>query len=452
MAAGLSLYRTGTAIGGALAERLLRPFGSAEGALRGGFQAAPPESKVAAGSIWVHGASIGEVGMARTWIDALIGKGERPPLYLTTRTPAGLAWARAELRGRAAASFAPHDFPRTVAARFDAASPRRLDLIETELWPNLMLEARRRGLPVVLVSATVSARTADRLRTFGFAGQSLFGSGVYALPQSQTYAERFLGLGVAPSRIRVIGDLKARAAVRKGEHAARFGSRPALVFGSLRPGEEGTARRLAERLESLRDRAGAMGAPREARRSIAPDFEGRSRALLVVAPRHREGELGVKATFRSTPFELVVRDDGSREHQSVGAWIDDVSRRPGPRVAVLATKGELAAAYEHAWGAVVGGTFSRFGGHNVWEPAARGCPVLVGPFHDHVAAAVEAVVQAGGGAVARDGAEQAAVLVEEWMSDPRLEQLGRLAEGAVSGAAGAAERGLRALEEWGVSR
>jgi hypothetical protein len=122
----------------------------------------------------------------------------------------------------------------------------------------------------------------------------------------------------------------------------------------------------------------------------------------VIAPRHADGEARVRAAFGPSRFDLVVRDDADRGADVI-SWIDEVSRRPAPRVALLATRGELERAYRMAWGALVGGTFAPFGGHNVWEPGARGCPVVVGPYHDQVSTAVEAIVREGGGEVASGG-------------------------------------------------
>lgn len=451
MTLGLAIYRTGASMAGSLAGTILARRGGAESFLSAGFRGTTPEALAAAGSIWVHAASLGEVGMARTWIQALLRAGAQTPVHLTTRTPAGLSRARTELGPCAAASFAPHDVPRIVSERFEAARPRRLDLIETELWPNLIFEARTRGVPVALVSATVSERTARRLLRLGLAGRDLFGAGVYALPQTELHAARFESLGIGRDRIRVIGDLKAMPSDRRPEPLPAFESRPALVYGSFRPGEERTARRLADLLESHRDKDEG-GVAHGARRSVAPAYEGRSRALLVIAPRHRDGMERLRVTFRRAPFELVVRDDETRGTESVAAWIDRASAKGGPRVAVLATRGELPAAYEHAWGAVIGGTFAPYGGHNVWEPAARGCPVLVGPYREGVAAAVESVIGAGGGSIAEGGVGEAAAIVERWLTDPDLEQVGLRAQRAVDGAAGAADRGIGALADWGVAR
>src|SRR5262249_42326221 len=154
--------------------------------------------------------------------------------------------------------------------------------------------------------------------------------------------------------------------------------------------------------------------------------------------------------FRGSGFEVVTREETSREPGGVSAWIEEVSRFTGRRVALLATRGELAAAYGCAWGAVIGGTFAPFGGHNVWEAAAAGAPVLVGPHQGEVSTAVEAVLHEGGGVIATDTGRHLSTIVQGWLEDEDLEQRGASAARAVSGAAGAARRALEAVRDWGL--
>lgn len=449
MGLGLGAYRAFTTLLDPLADTLGR-FGRSDGVWREGFRWGGPEAERAAGSVWIHAASMGEVGAARPWVEALAAGGYRPPFLFTTRTRTGLSRARGELGDRVSARLAPHDLPRLLGRFLETACPWRLDVIETELWPNLILEARARSIPVLLVSATVSERSTALLQTLGVAGAALLGSDVYALPQTERHAARFASLGVPRDRIRVVGDLKADAVPASRGMPIPFAARPALVFGSLRPGEEHVARALAESLES--HRAG-WGREREAWASesrIQDPFEGRNRGLLVIAPRHAEGERRTRAAFRGSGFEIVTRDETSRAPAGVTAWIEETSRMEGRRVALLATRGELAAAYGCAWGAVIGGTFAPFGGHNVWEAAAAGAPVLVGPHHGEVSTAVEAVLREGGGVIATDTGRHLATIVRGWLEDEDLEQRGVSAARAVSGAAGTARRALDAVRDWGL--
>ncbi len=449
MGLGLWMYRASTSLAEAALGGLLAKIGPRGGTWRAGFERGGRDVEWIAGSVWIHAASMGEVGAARAWTEALLGAGYRAPILLSTRTRAGLERARADLGDRVVVRIAPHDFPRCVRSVLDTACPWRLDLIETELWPNLIVEARRRSVAVILVGATVSDRTAGRLRALGIAGPDFLGEGVYALPQTETHAARLETLGVPKARIRVIGDLKAD---RPGpDHLPPFHSRPALVFGSLRPGEEGVARLLARALEAHRARFGAPRAEWAAGRAEADEFEGRSRAVLVIAPRHPEGVARVRAAFRWSGFEVHERTASDPARAPVADWIEELSRRSGPRVGLLATRGELTSAYEGAWGAVVGGTFVSRGGHNVWEPAVRGCPVIVGPSHGEVAAAVEAIVREGGGVVASGGGHHLRRILDGWLMDRDLERRGASAARAVAKGSGAAGRALAALDAWGLT-
>jgi 3-deoxy-D-manno-octulosonic-acid transferase len=444
---GLQAYRAVTT----LLDPLTGPLGRVGGeAWRAGFRGSSPETERAAGSVWIHAASIGEVGAAGPWVRALLDGGYRPPLLFTTRTRPGLDRARSALGEAVAARIAPHDLPGLVGDFLNAACPWRLDLIETELWPNLLLEARHRSIPVLFVGGTVSERSARLLGDFGVAGPHLLGEGVFALPQTERHAERFQSLGVPPERIRVIGDLKADVHAEPGRQRAPFRLRPALVFGSLRPGEERVARTLADAIEGYLVGYGRERLQWAERAGVNDPFQGRSRALLVVAPRHRKGEQRIRAAFRGSGFQLLVRDEASRRGSGIAEWIDRAASHAGLRVALLATKGELPAAYESAWGAVVGGTFAPYGGHNVWEPAAADCPVIVGPHHGEVSTAVEALLREGAAIVATDGGEHLKRIVEAWLRNEELEEWARSAARAVSRAVGAASRGMDAIGEWGL--
>jgi 3-deoxy-D-manno-octulosonic-acid transferase len=437
MGLGLSIYRGVTWSLGVVLPAAAG-LGREGGVWRGALTGAGEEGTRAAGGIWVHAASMGEVGAARRWVDALIDSGARPPLLLTTRTRSGLARARRELAGRVEARIAPFDLPQITRALLDAACPSRLDIVETEAWPNLILEARRAGVAVVFVSGAVSERTARRLRALGVAGRALFGEGVFALAQDEGAAARFRALGIPLERVRVAGDLKADGPVvapRAGE-----ASRAAIVFGSFRPGEEEAALAIAEALE----RAGSgAGSPSPAGSAAAP-----TRPLLLVAPRHLPRAAAASRRFRAAGYEVIER--GERERgEELGIWIAAAAARPGRRIALLATHGELASAYDHARAAVVGGTFAPFGGHSPLEAAARGCPVIAGPHHAGIAGAVELLAREGGGALVPDP-ESAARTAAAWWIDGGFAARSAGALRAAAGAAGAARRGLEALAEWNL--
>ncbi|HEU4726121.1 MAG TPA: glycosyltransferase N-terminal domain-containing protein, partial [Candidatus Eisenbacteria bacterium] len=416
MSAALSIYRAVTLVVGAVATPIGRALAPRASAWRARF-GATAGAEAAAGGPWVHAASLGEAGAALAWVRALVASGYRPPMLVTARTAAGLARLRTEGGAQVVASSAPIDFPQAVRGVLRDAAPIRLDLIETELWPNLLLEAHASGLPVVAVSATVSARTAARLRAAGLGGPALFGP-LHVLAQSERHAERFLALGVSPERCRVVGDLKAEGSPASGAAAAEpdAAARRLLVFASLRPGEEEVAVALARALAARRDAASWR---------------------WIVAPRHDRGASLLRDAFRSAGLATEWRDESSRAASPVVDWATRPLRDgAAPSVGVLTTRGELSELLPHARAAVVGGTFAPWGGHNVLEPAARGCPVIVGPHHEEVEAGVALLVAHGGGVIVKDGVGAAATL-SSWLDEP-VEPRASQAVAAARAAGGAA--------------
>ena len=420
MTPSLLAYRGAATLAGTCSP-LLRQLGGAGSAWREAWSGATADLGAAAGSVWVHAASMGEMVAARTWVQALLHSGHRAPILLTTRTTRGLERARRELSDRVVARVAPLDLPQLLRSFLESAAPWRLDVIETELWPHLILESRRANVAVVFVSATVSERTRARLLNWGLAGPRVFGDGVWVLAQSDRHAERFRSLGVPASRMEVTGDLKAEPPVAAATRDP--GTRPAVVFGSLRPGEEALVLALARRL----NRDGARA--------------------LVVAPRHEVGRARLLEALERVGIPREVRREADRANQSLEDWIAGLEKSVG----VLATQGELPQAYESAAVAIVGGTFAPFGGHNALEPAARGAAIVVGPHVESIQESVDLLSREGALLAAPD-AEAAAEAVHALLRD--AEALRRMGQGAIRAAAAAsdsARRSLEALERFGLN-
>jgi len=423
MPMGLLAYRGAAALTGWCAP-LLRGFGARGSAWRSAWSGATSDLAAASGSVWVHAASMGEVVAARTWIQALLDSGHRAPILLTTRTSRGLARARRELGDRVVGRIAPLDLPQLLRSFLEGAAPWRLDVVETELWPHLILESRKRNVAVVFLSATVSERTRARLLRWGLAGPGVFGEGVWVLAQSERNAERFRSLGVPSSRIAVTGDLKAEPPVKTASRDPA--ARPGVVFGSLRPGEEDLALALARRVGSGGGRA------------------------LVVAPRHEEGLARVLGALERAGIPRVVRRETDRGTEALGDWIAGLAAGT-PRVGILATQGELPLAYESAAVAIVGGTFAPYGGHNALEPAARGAAIVVGPHAEGIQESVDSLAREGA-LLSAPGVEAAAESVGSLLRDP--EALRRMGQGAVRAASAASEsarRSLEAIERFGLN-
>ena len=189
--------------------------------------------------IWLHAASVGEAQAAVRLADALAGRGHR--LLVSTATPAGRStWGR--LRRELPLRYAPLDHPWSTGRVLERVRPRAIALVESELWPAWIAAARRRGIPVAVVSARMSSRSFARYRKLRWLAAGTFGRLGAVGARSGEDAERFRSLGVAPERLRVTGDLKfdppSPAPAAAPELARLLGATRPLFAASTRPGEE----------------------------------------------------------------------------------------------------------------------------------------------------------------------------------------------------------------------
>lgn len=365
-----------------------------------------------AGAVWVHGASVGEVGAATRLLDGLAARGV--PVAASATTIAGRDLLRRTLPGVPSA-LAPLDHPWCVAAAFRRVPASLLVLVETELWPSWILGARARGIAVAVVSGRLSDRSLPRYQRVGALVRPVLRALDAIGARSDADAERFVALGAPRERVAVTGDLKldppgAPPAVA-AELAALLGAVPLVVAGSTHAGEEDAA------LDAL-DAARAAGLP----------------AALALAPRHPE-------RFDEASERVLARGRPLRRRT-----------RPGPgrladgEVLLLDSIGELAGLYRAAAVAFVGGTLVPIGGHSPIEPAQAGRAPIVGPHTENVRDVVGLLLGADG-AVRVDGAAGLAAAVVAALRDPAREAArGARAAAALAPHRGASERTLALLD------
>lgn len=330
--------------------------------------------------VWMQAVSVGEVTVARPLLVELRRRHGGLPLVLSATTATGLRLARAHGVADAVITF-PLDLPGPVRRSLDAARPRLVVLVETEIWPEFLTACARRAIPVVLVNARVSERSFGRYRLARPLLEPVLKAVSLVLAQDDLDAERLAAIGVRPERLRVTGNLKFDVAPAApppqiaGELRRLAGTRPVWIAGSTVAGE-------AEKV---------MGAW-----SLMP---ARRRPFLILAPRHPERSEEAVAAARQHDAQ-VVRRTALPGH---AATCD---------VVVLDTIGELAALYELATVAFVGGSLVPAGGHNPIEPACHGVPVLTGPHISNFLTIYEQFIECGAARVVRDGPSLAeAVLV-----------------------------------------
>jgi 3-deoxy-D-manno-octulosonic-acid transferase len=373
-------------------------------------------ARVDAPSLWVHAVSVGEVSAAAALVRALRARHPGMPCVLTTATPTGRAQAAKLFGTYVDVRFLPYDTPGAVRRFLARIRPRAAIIMETELWPNLLRECRRRGVPVLFASARLAARSVPRYRRFG----TLFSAGLrnaWVAAQSAADADRFVALGADPARTRVVGNVKfdmqlGEAVAEKGRELRQgyLGARSVWTAGSTHEGEE----------ELLLDAHAVLG-------HTVPD------ALLVLAPRHPQRFEGVAALLerRGVTFERRSRT------QAV---------RAASQVLLLDTMGELTAFYAASDAVFVGGSLVPVGGHNLLEPASLGVPVITGPHTQNGPEIARLLIEAGGALEVADGTALAAAAVR-LLTDPALrEGMGASARLCVESHRGSLARLLALLE------
>jgi 3-deoxy-D-manno-octulosonic-acid transferase len=367
------------------------------------------------GSIWVHAVSVGEVLAARPLLDALKRRFPKRQVFLSTTTLTGRAVAE---RGVAADGlfFAPFDFPGPVRRALSRLDPELLILVETELWPNLVHQARRRGTRVALVNGRISPRSHPRYRRAGPLLRRMLAEVDLFLMQSPPHAERVLALGAPPERVRVAGNLKfdAPAPPEPPAPLARLlgDGRPVWVAGSTVEGEEAAV--LA-----------AFGRVRQHCADLA----------LVLVPRHPERFDLVPPLVEEAGFRCLRRSQLGTESA-------------GPvEVVLLDTLGELAGVYALATVVFVGGSLVPAGGHNVLEAAAAGKPILVGPHMENFQEIADQF-RSEGALIQVASAEALADAVSELLADAaRRQTLGEAGRALLARNRGALTTTLDAIEE-----
>ena len=379
-------------------------------------------------SIWVHAVSVGEVLAARSVITELRGRYPRLRLFLSTTTRAGQQLARRSVTNVDGVLYFPFDWAFSVRRTLDRVQPRLFVMIETEIWPNLLRECRRRGIRTVLVNGRISYRSFPRYRLVRPFFRRVLADIDRFCVQGDEASRRLVSLGADPSRITVTGSLKFDALEviptrgRGRERVLRFfrmsPNRPVLVAGSTLRGEEEAVVRAFNRL-----------------RTAGPStvLGGSSNALLVIAARHPE---------RFAEVERLCRQEGLSTVRRTELPID---AEPRADAVILDTIGELAEVYQVATVVFVGGSLVRAGGHNILEPAVFGKPIVFGPHMENFAEIADAFLANDAAVQVRSDRELEAAVVG-LMGDPvRRARLGAAARALVDANRGAKDKTLAAI-------
>lgn len=347
--AALSLYRLlGRAAGPVVRGHLRRrAAGGREDPNRVGERLGIPGIARPAGPmVWIHGASVGESLSALPVIERIRRDWPGLQVLVTTGTVTSARLMKDRLPDGVLHQYIPVDLPGAVRRFLDHWDPALGLFIESELWPNLLSQAKARGIDLVLVNGRMSAASYTGWRRVRPLAARLLGVFDLVLAQSQEDRARFEDLGAPGARCQ--GNLKFAAAALSADAdqlrrvQAALGGRPRWLAASTHPGEE-----------EIVARAHAALTPKH------PDL------LTIIAPRHPNRGGDIAAYLRAAGHSVARRGAGEPLTETTDIYVAD-------------TIGELGLWYRLCEIVLVGGSLVPKGGQNVLEPARLGCAIICG--------------------------------------------------------------------------
>jgi len=367
--------------------------------------------------IWIHGASVGELAAVLPLIERIRARGFC--VLATTGTVTSAALAEKRLPQGALHQFIPLDLPPYVARFLDHWQPDLALFVESDLWPNLIMSAAERKIPMILVNGRMSARSFERWRKFPRTIEALLGRFDLCLVRTPDDAERFGALG-AP-RIATTGNLKLDVpplpvdAAKLAALAGATKQRIVVAAASTHPGEE--------------------SAIIDAHCRLAATFPT---LLTIIAPRHPQRGPAIADIATATRLRSALRSRGEVPGPGTDVYLSD-------------TLGELGLVYELAPIVFMGGSLIKHGGQNPIEAVRFGAAILHGPHVANFAEIYDELDGCGGADTVTDAGTLAAQIAA-WIKDGTArERAAASARRCVDRLGGALERTVGALEPYFIA-
>jgi 3-deoxy-D-manno-octulosonic-acid transferase len=370
-------------------------------------------------SIWIHAVSVGEVLAAAPLARRLKGEFPHGALFISTTTDTGQAIARERIPWADGFFYFPMDFAWVVRRFLRAVRPAAIVIVETEIWPQLLREARRAGVPVIFANARISDRSFRNYRwTNRFLNRFIadaLGNATAFMAQSEEDARRLVELGADEPKIEVTGNLKYD-----------------LEAPPIGPFAEWLATQARQQERWPVVVAGSVAGDEEEAVLAAYDVVQRQwrRALLVLAPRKPERFDGAAEIVTLGGWKLA-----RRSRLSLEAPLDEEAD-----VLLLDSIGELGGVYSLADTVFIGGSLVPTGGHNLLEPAFFGRAPAFGPHMENFQEMAALFLAERAGVQVKDGEELGGEWVRMIQQDAMRRQMGQAAFGVVQRHRGATDQ------------
>ena len=310
--------------------------------------------------IWFHAVSVGEVLSLQAIIEKIKKNSPKTVCYLTVGTITGKKIAQEKLNADVV-SFLPFDFLLFMWLAYKRINPSKIIIVEAEIWPNLLMLAHFKKIPVYLINARMSERSKPRYHRFKRILLPLFNIFTKIYTQSEYDKKEFENFGIKEEKLEVLGNIKIHNVLEKhknfnkkdlfesGLNPPVEGEETVLLAGSIHPGEEEIYLNLYKKLKTK--------------------F---SNLKIIIAPRHFHWQEELVKKVTETGHSFFIWDEKNKITQ------EDYKNSD---IILVCTLGELFGLYKHADIFYLGGTFVPKGGHNLLEPAVWSTPTIIGPHY-----------------------------------------------------------------------
>lgn len=374
-------------------------------------------------TIWVHAVSVGETNAVKSLLRAIKERYPLKKIVLSNVTETGrsvsLKIAEADL-----CIYFPFDYGFAAGRVINAVNPSVVIIVETEIWPNFLKEARKRNIPVVLVNGRISDRSYRRYTMLRWVFRRVLADFSAFCMQTDVDAQRIIAMGAKPASVHVTKNLKYDVPVvphsrkilqilRNTYHIPMSAS--VFTAGSTHQGEEELVIKSYKKL--------------------LPENEN---LVLVLAPRHPErvGKVSEILQKEGVPFKLRSALESTHSHLCGGEAL------------LLDTIGELMNLYALSDLVFVGGSIVPVGGHNLLEPASLGVPVLFGPFMNNFREIAALIVKFNGGVQVDDEVELTSVAGNLLDNEARRREMGENGARLIQENSGSTERHMEIISNF----
>lgn len=356
----LALYKTLMGASGPMLEAYLRrraSRGREDPARAGERRGRASLPRGTAPLVWFHAASVGESLALLSIIERLLKDYPAAQALVTTGTVTSAKLMAERLPQRAFHQYMPVDHPAWVKSFLDHWKPEAVVWSESELWPNILGEVKRRNIPAVLLNARMSESSFRQWQWAKGMARGVLDTFQLCLGQNEAEAKRLTALGARD--VRVSSNLKYAAAPlpvqldKLNALQAAIGARKLLLFASTHPGEEQVA---LDTHAALKDKTTGL--------------------LTVIVPRHPQR--GAEAVTLAQKAGFTVAQRSTTNAAQLHGALPDASHE----IYIADTLGELGLFFRLCKTVVMGGSFAPIGGHNPIEPAQAACAIIYGP-HMH---------------------------------------------------------------------